>query len=213
MIDANRMYHHLPCYWTFYVRYLFRRIFEKLIRTKKKQTNENGQTDIMPSVAPTMCVFLISDVCFCKSFLQNPNTCENIYFKFFVTTNRKMMKKCCLILLATLTECCTAFLARVNHNLNVPDESIRKTRSMSGSLNLFGFGETTKEISNVAVAKNQLSEKSKVLMEKARNFAYNQSGFYSEIDEDVLSEEFVFRGPLIGPYNKKDYCKVSFLKK
>ena len=120
-----------------------------------------------------------------------------------------MVKKCWWILLATITECCTAFVARVNYNLNVHGESIRKTRFMSGSLNLFGFGEMTKE--TLSVAEDQLSDKSKVLIEKARNFAYKQSGFYSEIDEDVLSEEFVFRGPVIGPYNKKDYSKVSLL--
>ena len=88
-----------------------------------------------------------------------------------------MMKKCWWILLATLTECCTAFLARVNHNLNAPDESIRKTRSMLGSLNLFGFGETTKEISSVAVAEDQLSEKSKVLIEKAGISHITKAGF------------------------------------
>lgn len=43
------------------------------------------------------------------------------------------------------------------------------------------------------------------LIELAKHVVYNGSGFYSKIDEELLSEEFVFRGPYIGPLNKKDY--------
>ena len=43
------------------------------------------------------------------------------------------------------------------------------------------------------------------LIELANEYIYTQSGFYSEFDESVHSEDFVFRGPYIGPLNKKDY--------
>ena len=45
----------------------------------------------------------------------------------------------------------------------------------------------------------------KGLIEIANTFVYEGSGFYSEYDADMYSEDFVFRGPTIGPLNKKDY--------
>lgn len=50
-----------------------------------------------------------------------------------------------------------------------------------------------------------MSPNSKVLIEKAKDFVDNQSGFYSDFDAEVFSEDFVFRGPVVGPLNKKDY--------
>lgn len=46
------------------------------------------------------------------------------------------------------------------------------------------------------------------LIQAAHKFAYSQSGFYSPHDESVLAEDFVFRGPYIGPLNKKDYMST-----
>ncbi|CAB9496321.1 expressed unknown protein [Seminavis robusta] len=46
------------------------------------------------------------------------------------------------------------------------------------------------------------------LIQAAHKFAYSQSGFYSPYDESVLAEDFVFRGPYIGPLNKKDYLST-----
>mmetsp|Transcript_22785 Transcript_22785/g.27534 ORF Transcript_22785/g.27534 Transcript_22785/m.27534 type:complete len:303 (+) Transcript_22785:117-1025(+) len=43
------------------------------------------------------------------------------------------------------------------------------------------------------------------LIQAANKFIYSQSGFYSAPDEDIFAEDFVFRGPVIGPLNKKDY--------
>eukprot|EP00529_Nitzschia_sp_RCC80_P030511 CAMPEP_0113485098 /NCGR_PEP_ID=MMETSP0014_2-20120614/24308_1 /TAXON_ID=2857 /ORGANISM="Nitzschia sp." /LENGTH=291 /DNA_ID=CAMNT_0000378733 /DNA_START=144 /DNA_END=1019 /DNA_ORIENTATION=+ /assembly_acc=CAM_ASM_000159 len=43
------------------------------------------------------------------------------------------------------------------------------------------------------------------LIQAAHKFAYSQSGFYSPYDESMFSDEFVFRGPYIGPLNKQDY--------
>jgi len=46
------------------------------------------------------------------------------------------------------------------------------------------------------------------LIQTAHKFIYSQSGFYSPYDESVFSDEFVFRGPYIGPLNKKDYLST-----
>ena len=43
------------------------------------------------------------------------------------------------------------------------------------------------------------------LIELANKYMYQGSGFYSPYDESMFSEEFVFRGPYIGPLTKKDY--------
>ena len=47
------------------------------------------------------------------------------------------------------------------------------------------------------------------LIERARDLMENGLGYFSSIeDEDVLAPDFVFRGPVIGPLNKKDYMEV-----
>lgn len=43
------------------------------------------------------------------------------------------------------------------------------------------------------------------LIHLARDFVYNKSGFFSSYDPAVYSDEFIFRGPYIGPLNKIDY--------
>jgi len=50
-----------------------------------------------------------------------------------------------------------------------------------------------------------VSTNAEALIEKARDIIDTKSGFYSDYDASVFSEEFVFRGPYIGPLNKKDY--------
>ena len=67
----------------------------------------------------------------------------------------------------------------------------------------FGLGSDEKNTSTLSK-----SSKSDALLEKAKDFLYNKSGFYSPYDLDVFSEEFVFRGPYIGPLNTKDYCST-----
>lgn len=52
------------------------------------------------------------------------------------------------------------------------------------------------------------SRASNLLIEKAKDILYNKSGFYSSYDPEVFSEEFVFRGPYIGPLNKRDYLQT-----
>ncbi len=49
---------------------------------------------------------------------------------------------------------------------------------------------------------------SKALIEKTKDIIYNKSGFYSDYDADVFSNDFVFRGPYIGPLNKKGYFQT-----
>ena len=46
------------------------------------------------------------------------------------------------------------------------------------------------------------------LIEAAELFIDSQSGFYSPYDSDRLAEDFVFRGPVIGPLNKADYLST-----
>lgn len=46
------------------------------------------------------------------------------------------------------------------------------------------------------------------LITLANELIYSKSGFYSAADPDVFSSEFVFRGPYIGPLNKKDYLET-----
>ena len=43
------------------------------------------------------------------------------------------------------------------------------------------------------------------LVKLANEFIYEKSGFYSAADESAFSEEFIFRGPLVGPLTKADY--------
>jgi len=43
------------------------------------------------------------------------------------------------------------------------------------------------------------------LINLANDLLYRKSGFYSAADPDVFSSDFIFRGPYIGPLNKKDY--------
>jgi hypothetical protein len=49
------------------------------------------------------------------------------------------------------------------------------------------------------------ASRSEQLLAKAESFVNTGSGFYSPPDASLFSEEFVFRGPIVGPLNKKDY--------
>lgn len=54
----------------------------------------------------------------------------------------------------------------------------------------------------------ELANADNPLILKANAFIHTQSGFYSDPVDDVFSEDFVFRGPYIGPLNKADYLKT-----
>ncbi len=57
----------------------------------------------------------------------------------------------------------------------------------------------------VDTAASTASPNVNILIERAKDIVYNKSGFYSRYDSEVFSEDFVFRGPYIGPLNKRDY--------
>ena len=46
------------------------------------------------------------------------------------------------------------------------------------------------------------------LIDMAETFINTQTGFYSPAAPDMFAEDFVFRGPVIGPLNKVDYLKT-----
>uniref|UniRef100_A0A0G4IDW9 DUF1990 domain-containing protein n=1 Tax=Chromera velia CCMP2878 TaxID=1169474 RepID=A0A0G4IDW9_9ALVE len=46
------------------------------------------------------------------------------------------------------------------------------------------------------------------LIELARKFVDEESGFYSPSSPDRLAEDFIFRGPVIGPLTKTDYLST-----
>lgn len=60
----------------------------------------------------------------------------------------------------------------------------------------------------IAESTTKTVKESEVLIQLAKEFLYTQSGFYSPVNETVFSNEFVFRGPIVGPLNKDDYIRV-----
>ena len=46
------------------------------------------------------------------------------------------------------------------------------------------------------------------LVDRAEVFINSQSGFYSPYEAAMFAEDFVFRGPVIGPLNKADYLST-----
>lgn len=65
------------------------------------------------------------------------------------------------------------------------------------------FFNTAGAPANVA-ASNTLSDKQ--IMTLAQDYVTNKNGFYAPVDADAHSDEFIFRGGVIGPLNKADYC-------
>lgn len=81
-----------------------------------------------------------------------------------------------------------------NNNIALSRASTARHSFFSG----FSLAEPkTNDMNNTA--------KSKRLISKAKDIIYSKSGFYSPYDSSIFSEEFVFRGPNIGPLNKADY--------
>lgn len=46
------------------------------------------------------------------------------------------------------------------------------------------------------------------LIETAKDFMAMCTGYYSPLDMEKLADDFVFRGPVIGPLGKQDYAQV-----
>ena len=87
----------------------------------------------------------------------------------------------------------TAFTPIQNSNVASARQPTERYNFFSG----FSIAEPAKT--------NDKDAKSKRLIEKTKDLVYNKSGFYSPYDASFFSEEFVFRGPNIGPLNKADY--------
>mmetsp|Transcript_15983 Transcript_15983/g.43997 ORF Transcript_15983/g.43997 Transcript_15983/m.43997 type:complete len:245 (-) Transcript_15983:36-770(-) len=52
--------------------------------------------------------------------------------------------------------------------------------------------------------KNSLSDQK--ILELAKDYVTNKNGFYAPIDANAHADDFVFRGGVVGPLNKQDYC-------
>ena len=54
----------------------------------------------------------------------------------------------------------------------------------------------------------EMADTAHPLIQRANEILYSESGFYSPYNETAFSEDFVFRGPYIGPLNKQDYLST-----
>jgi len=54
----------------------------------------------------------------------------------------------------------------------------------------------------------EIADANHPLIQLANEHIYSKSGFYSQYEESSFSEDFVFRGPYIGPLNKIDYLST-----
>mmetsp|Transcript_20688 Transcript_20688/g.20031 ORF Transcript_20688/g.20031 Transcript_20688/m.20031 type:complete len:256 (-) Transcript_20688:354-1121(-) len=97
-----------------------------------------------------------------------------------------------LILFAVAIVACNAFVIQPPPTLSLRSRLTRKA--------VTDFVETEKN-TDIAGSPNDL-------ISRAKDILYNKSGFYSSSDPTLFSEEFVFRGPNIGPLNKKDYFQT-----
>ena len=49
------------------------------------------------------------------------------------------------------------------------------------------------------------------LVQKTQEFIATGTGFYSPLRPELLADDFIFRGGVVGPLNKKDYCRTMEL--
>lgn len=66
----------------------------------------------------------------------------------------------------------------------------------------------TPHASALSEAATKAPSTSDALVAAAEEFINTKSGFYSPYETDAFAEDFVFRGPVIGPLNKKDYLST-----
>ena len=52
---------------------------------------------------------------------------------------------------------------------------------------------------------------SEKLIELTQQFLDSGTGFYSPLRPELMAEDFIFRGGVVGPLNKKDYCRTMEL--
>ena len=115
------------------------------------------------------------------------------------------MKLLAALLLARLSidDLCEAFV--VHH----PSYSAAASRWVTPPAAALHSSSASSSAATTATTKKEAppipSSSQSPLIELANEIIYTKSGFYSDYDESVFSEDFVFRGPYIGPLNKKDY--------
>jgi len=106
---------------------------------------------------------------------------------------------------------CEAFAPQHHTSIAATSRSHDSLVSRNAMFGLFGTDEKTTESSAGTATKSSVfdafssSSKSNALIEKTKDIVDNKSGFYSSYDASVFAEDFVFRGSLVGPLNKKDY--------
>lgn len=83
----------------------------------------------------------------------------------------------------------------------------RASHSLASSTTISG-DEFTNSLSVAPPPPVVAADANHPLIMLANEILYTKSGFYSPYDESVYSEEFVFRGPYIGPLNKEDYLET-----
>jgi len=103
-----------------------------------------------------------------------------------------------LAALLTLTTTCDAFIL----------STINDYRS-SFQLQPLSSSSISAEVkTSTIVPPVQVADPNNPLIQLANEFIYTKSGFYSEVDPSMISEEFVYREPYIGPLNKVDYINT-----
>jgi len=102
---------------------------------------------------------------------------------------------------------CDAFApSRQPHTGSVDANSLRRDSLLSRNAFFSGLFDAAEEKTGSAGVFNVFSSSnSNDLIEIAKDIVDYKSGFYSALDPDVYAEDFVFRGPIVGPLNKKDY--------
>lgn len=71
-----------------------------------------------------------------------------------------------------------------------------------------GLAATVSDDTATTVPPVQMADASHPLIQRANDIIYTKSGFYSESDASCFADDFVFRGPYIGPLNKADYLET-----
>jgi hypothetical protein len=81
----------------------------------------------------------------------------------------------------------------------LPERSTLSTRSFTPLWSSVPEPQVSKKAPPVPTTRDE------TLINLANQFIHTSSGFYSASDPSFYSDDFVFRGPYIGPLNKKDY--------
>lgn len=97
---------------------------------------------------------------------------------------------------------------RVNAFTLSPSASSARILSSSTTLASASTTETEQTRSIPPVPSNTGRDNDDRLINLANEFIYSGSGFYTPANPSFFADDFVFRGPYIGPLNKQDYLKT-----